>query len=77
MKLYEIKREYEVLTRYLDDNDLDKEAFKEAFTRLGGRLARRERGRFEATNVPASVRAASTQPIATRTGLRAEKGAAA
>ena len=41
-------------------------AFKEAFTRLGGRLARRERGRFEATNVPASVRAASTQPIATR-----------
>nr|NLI49741.1 DUF3883 domain-containing protein [Propionibacterium sp.] len=41
-------------------------AFREAFTRLGGRLARREQGRFEATNVPAAVRAASPQPIATR-----------
>lgn len=41
-------------------------AFREAFKRLGGRLARREKGRFEATNVPASVRAATHQPIATR-----------
>lgn len=41
-------------------------AFREAFTRLGGRLARRERGRFEATNVPASVRTATSLPIATR-----------
>lgn len=41
-------------------------AFREAFTRLGGRLARRERGRFEATHVPASVRSATSQPIATR-----------
>lgn len=41
-------------------------AFREAFKRLGGRIARREKGRFEATNVPASVRAATHQPIATR-----------
>lgn len=41
-------------------------AFREAFTRLGGRLARRERGRFEATHVPARVRSATSQPIATR-----------
>jgi len=41
-------------------------AFREAFSRLGGRLARREKGRFEATNVPASVRAATSLPIASR-----------
>lgn len=41
-------------------------AFREAFSRLGGRLARRERGRFEATNVPAVVRSATQLPIATR-----------
>ena len=40
-------------------------AFREAFTRLGGRLARREKGRFEATNVPSNVRAATSLPIAT------------
>ncbi|HEY5473192.1 MAG TPA: hypothetical protein VIK32_08375, partial [Candidatus Limnocylindrales bacterium] len=39
-------------------------AFREAFTRLGGRLARREKGRFEATNVPSNVRAATSLPIA-------------
>ena len=38
MKLYEIKREYDVLTRYLEDNDLDKEAFKEAFRNIEGEL---------------------------------------
>ena len=41
-------------------------AFREAFIRLGGRLARREQGRFEATNVPAAVRTATNLPIATR-----------
>ncbi|MGY4099561.1 helicase-related protein [Nocardia sp. R16R-3T] len=43
-------------------------AFKEAFTRLGGRIARRERGRYEITNVPAQVRASKHGPIATRYG---------
>ena len=39
MKLYEIKQEYEVLSRYLEDNDLDKDAFKEAFRTIEGSLA--------------------------------------
>jgi superfamily II DNA or RNA helicase len=42
-------------------------AFRNAFTRLGGRLARREKGRFEISNVPAAIRQASRHaPIATR-----------
>ncbi|BAD59296.1 helicase-related protein [Nocardia farcinica] len=41
-------------------------AFKAAFTRLGGRIARRERGRYEITNVPARVRASKHGPISTR-----------
>jgi SNF2 family DNA or RNA helicase len=42
-------------------------AFRHAFQRLGGRLARRERGRYEITHVPASVRAATRHgPVATR-----------
>lgn len=41
-------------------------AFKAAFTRLGGRIARRERGRYEIANVPAVIRASKHQPIATK-----------
>ncbi|WP_425005605.1 helicase-related protein [Mycolicibacterium sp. S3B2] len=41
-------------------------AFKAAFTRLGGRIAKRERGRYEISNVPAQIRASKYQPIATK-----------
>ena len=42
-------------------------AFRNGFTRLGGRLARREKDRFEVSNVPALLRAASRRgPIATQ-----------
>lgn len=41
-------------------------AFKAAFTRLGGRIAKRERGRYEIANVPAVIRASKYQPIATK-----------
>ena len=41
-------------------------AFKAAFTRLGGRIARRERGRYEISNVPASLRHGRFAPIAAR-----------
>ena len=41
-------------------------AFKEAFTRCGGRIVRREKGRFEITNVPAVLRNGKHGPIAHR-----------
>jgi superfamily II DNA or RNA helicase len=41
-------------------------AFKAAFTRLGGRIARRERGRYEITNVPQQIRSAAKRPVATK-----------
>ena len=41
-------------------------AFRAAFTRLGGRMARREQGRYEITQVPPHVRAAGARAIATR-----------
>lgn len=41
-------------------------AFKAAFTRLGGRIARREQGRYEIANVPQQIRASKHGPIATR-----------
>ena len=41
-------------------------AFKAAFTRLGGRIARREQGRYEIANVPANIRASNHGPIATK-----------
>ena len=41
-------------------------AFKAAFTRMGGRIAKREKGRYEIANVPQHVRAAGKGPIATR-----------
>ncbi|GAA5121279.1 helicase-related protein [Haloechinothrix salitolerans] len=41
--------------------------FRNAFKRLGGRLARREKGRYEISNVPAAIRnAAKRGPVATR-----------
>jgi superfamily II DNA or RNA helicase len=41
-------------------------AFRAAFTRLGGKIRRREQGRFEITHVPAHLRASGHGPIATR-----------
>ncbi|WP_368862008.1 helicase-related protein [Frankia gtarii] len=41
-------------------------AFKAAFTRLGGRIARREQGRYEIANVPQHLRSAGKGPIATK-----------
>ena len=42
-------------------------AFRAAFTRLGGRVAKREKGRFEISNVPAALRNTVRRgPIATR-----------
>ena len=42
-------------------------AFRQGFQRLGGRLARREKGRYEITHVPATVRAVTKHgPVATR-----------
>jgi superfamily II DNA or RNA helicase len=41
-------------------------AFKAAFTRLGGRIAKREQGRYEIGNVPAPIRASKFGPIATK-----------
>lgn len=41
-------------------------AFKAAFSRLGGRIVKREQGRYEIPNVPQQIRAAGKGPIATR-----------
>jgi hypothetical protein len=41
-------------------------AFRAAFTRLGGKIRPRERGRFEITHVPAQLRTAGRGPIPTR-----------
>lgn len=41
-------------------------AFKTAFTQLGGRIAKREKGRYEIANVPAPVRASKHGPISTK-----------
>lgn len=41
-------------------------AFRAAFARLGGRMARREAGRYEISHVPAPVRSAGFSPIASR-----------
>ena len=37
-------------------------AFRAAFIRLGGRIAKREHGRYEIANVPAHIRASKHQP---------------
>ncbi|RFS83116.1 helicase [Actinomadura spongiicola] len=41
-------------------------AFKEAFTRLGGRIVHRGHGHYEIASVPAHIRAAKSAPIAAR-----------
>ncbi|MFD0206564.1 MULTISPECIES: helicase-related protein [Saccharothrix] len=42
-------------------------AFRQAFQRLGGKLVKRERGRFEITHVPAAVRAVTRHgPVVSR-----------
>jgi hypothetical protein len=41
-------------------------AFRTGLKRLGGRIVRRERGRFEITHVPAAVPGAANGPVATR-----------
>jgi superfamily II DNA or RNA helicase len=41
-------------------------AFRAAFPRLGGKIRRRERGRFEITHVPAQLRASARGPVASR-----------
>ncbi|GAA0739586.1 DUF3883 domain-containing protein [Dactylosporangium roseum] len=42
-------------------------AFRHAFQRLGGRIARRERGRYEISQIPAAVRAVTKHgPVASR-----------
>lgn len=41
-------------------------AFKTAFMRLGGRIVKREQGRYEVPNVPQRIRAAGKGPIATK-----------
>jgi superfamily II DNA or RNA helicase len=41
-------------------------AFKAAFARLGGRMPRRETGRYEITNVPVRVRDTRKGPVASR-----------
>ncbi len=41
-------------------------AFKAAFTKLGGRIVKREQGRYEIANVPQHIRSAGTGPIATK-----------
>lgn len=42
------------------------DAFLTAFRRLGGKISRRESGRYEISNVPAAVRGAAKCPVATR-----------
>jgi superfamily II DNA or RNA helicase len=41
-------------------------AFRATFPRLGGKIRRRERGRFEITHVPAQLRASARGPVASR-----------
>jgi len=41
-------------------------AFKAAFARLGGRIVRREHGRYEIGNVPQHLRSATRAPVATK-----------
>lgn len=40
--------------------------FKDAFTRLGGRIVKREQGRYEIAHVPQHIRSAGNGPIATK-----------
>ncbi|MFD7002846.1 DEAD/DEAH box helicase [Streptomyces mirabilis] len=55
----------EARARRLQPHDIES-TFKDAFTRLGGRIVKRERGRYEIANVPQHVRSAGNGPIATK-----------
>ncbi|MFB7938464.1 hypothetical protein [Streptomyces sp. NPDC056049] len=50
--------------RRLEPQDIES-TFKDAFARLGGRIAKRAQGRHEITHVPQHVRSAGDGPIAT------------
>ncbi|WP_248843912.1 helicase-related protein [Streptomyces hirsutus] len=54
----------EARARRLQPHDIAS-AFKDAFTRLGGRIVAREQGRHEIAHVPQRVRSAGNGPIAT------------
>ncbi|MER5411736.1 helicase-related protein [Streptomyces virginiae] len=51
--------------RRLEPHDIES-TFKDALTRLGGRIVKRTQGRYEITHVPQHVRSAGNGPIATR-----------
>lgn len=51
--------------RRLQPGDIES-AFKDAFTRLAGRIVKREQGRYEIANVPQHIRSAGNGPIATK-----------
>ncbi|MET8410392.1 helicase-related protein [Streptomyces sp. NPDC005195] len=55
----------EARARRLQPHDIES-TFKEAFTRLGGRIVKREQGRYEIANVPQHIRSAGNGPIATQ-----------
>ncbi|MER6062975.1 helicase-related protein [Streptomyces sp. NPDC001792] len=51
--------------RRLEPHDIES-TFKDAFTRLGGRIVKRAQGRHEITYVPQHIRSAGNGPIATK-----------
>ncbi|MFM9590387.1 helicase-related protein [Streptomyces scabiei] len=55
----------EARARRLQPQDIES-TFKAAFTRLAGRIVKREQGRYEIANVPQHIRAAGNGPIATK-----------
>ncbi|MEH0652210.1 helicase-related protein [Streptomyces scabiei] len=55
----------EARARRLQPQDIES-TFKDAFTRLAGRIVKREQGRYEIANVPQHIRAAGNGPIATK-----------
>ncbi|MCX4783118.1 hypothetical protein [Streptomyces sp. NBC_01264] len=55
----------EARARRLQPQDIES-AFKDAFTRLGGRIVQRELGRYKVANVPQHIRSAGNGPIATK-----------
>lgn len=64
--LVRMQRRMEAQARRLQPHYIEW-AFRAAFQRLGGKLTRRERGRYEITHVPAAVRAVTGHgPVASR-----------
>ena len=55
----------EARARRLQPHDIES-TFKDAFTRLGGRIVKCEQGRYEIANVPQHVRSVGNGPIATK-----------